>query len=56
MANWCNNIVTFEGDSEKLKSINILFQQMREKEKAEEKVDSRLAKLQNFFAEDSEEQ
>lgn len=36
MANWCNNIVTFEGDSEKLKSINILFQQMREKEKAEE--------------------
>ena len=27
-----------------------------EKEKAEEKVDSRLAKLQNFFAEDSEEQ
>ncbi|WP_018675965.1 hypothetical protein [Riemerella columbina] len=36
MANWCNNILTFEGTEEQIQEVDAIFQKMIDKEQQEE--------------------
>lgn len=44
MANWCNNILTFEGTEKQIQEVDAIFQKMIDKEKQEER-----GQLPNFI-------
>ena len=48
MANWCNNIIEFTGDSNKLENLQTLFEQMAEKE-----IETNEGQLPSFIKEDT---